>query len=320
MEATRTPYTKTPADCYKLDVKRRHPVAITSLLPDKSCPGRYTIKDTLTKLSMSISKILVNNKADIVLFHSGWTELDIAVVKHIIPSANALCIATQHWVAPRALHDWEFMTGEDFGPGYRSMCRWYSMHMFEAMDYLGYEWVIRIDDDSVFPAPIPYDIVAIMEANGAEYGYRADSTDTSEVTNALPEAANYWLTAENMQPTWLLQYCSPQNISGLTRAGWSGIIFYNNFFVARISWWLQPKIQAWLSFLLSSGGFYKFRWGDAPVHTFTMGMFMSEDSILQFGFEYEHQRFLYGLNQFSQQFFGNVVFNDTSGVIRSDAV
>lgn len=191
------------------------------------------------------------------------------------------------------------------------------LQLFEALQHMGYEWVIRLDDDSVFPHPIPYNLVSLMEANGAEYGYRADSYDASEVLQALPEAARYWLKAENIRPSWLLHFCLPQDLSGLSSEGWSGTIFYNNFFITRVDWWMQPHIQAWLAFLLDLGGFYKFRWGDAPVHTITMGMFMSDDLILQFGFEYEHQQLKYSLNQFSQQFFANVVFNGTHGALHT---
>uniref|UniRef100_A0A383VIV1 Uncharacterized protein n=1 Tax=Tetradesmus obliquus TaxID=3088 RepID=A0A383VIV1_TETOB len=52
---------------------------------------------------------------------------------------------------------------------------------------------------------------------------------------------------------------------------------------------MQPKVRAWLSHLEQLRGFYKHRWGDAPVHTFTLGMFLPETQMLEFGFKYEHQ-------------------------------
>ena len=63
-----------------------------------------------------------------------------------------------------------------------------------------------------------------LQANGAHYGYRADSYDASEVTHALPEAAAYWLVSQGLRPTWLLQHCSPPNMSGLSSTGWAGVI------------------------------------------------------------------------------------------------
>lgn len=125
--ATRTAYTKAAADCYR--TRRKHNVAVTTLLPDRACPGRYPIHDALKRLSASISNILVNNPADVLLFHTGWTDLDLQAVKAVMPDAHALCIATEHWMAPRTIRPWEAVTGDEFGAGYRSMCRWYSIHV-----------------------------------------------------------------------------------------------------------------------------------------------------------------------------------------------
>ena len=51
---------------------------------------------------------------------------------------------------------------------------------------------------------------------------------------------------------------------------------------------LCSQVQAWLYFLEHTNGHYKFRWGDAPVHTITLGMFMPKQQVLEFGFAYLH--------------------------------
>lgn len=152
-----------------------------------------------------------------------------------------------------------------------------------------YEWVIRVDNDSAFPKVIPYDIIGVMEERGAKYGFRVMSPDGSEVTQALPEAAKYWLVSEGVTPTFLLESCNPSTMDGLSSDGWSKHIFYNNFFVTNVGFWVRPDVQSWLKLLEYLNGFYKFRWGDAPVHTVTLGMFSPKKELLEFGFEYEHQ-------------------------------
>lgn len=165
---------------------------------------------------------------------------------------------------------------------------------------IGYKWVIRVDTDSEFPALVPYNLIDGMVAKKAQYGFRVWSKDHSSVTFALPEAASYWITAEQIRPAWLYEHCRPPNKSGLFSPkhatstaghdGWDLGMIYNNFFTANISWWMQPKVQLWLHFLEHTNGYHKFRWGDAPVHTITLGMFMPKNEVLVFGFPYNHQR------------------------------
>jgi hypothetical protein len=109
-----------------------------------------------------------------------------------------------------------------------------------------------------------------MEQTGAIYGFRAMVGEAAMFATALPEAAKYWLTTEHMQPTFIHKFCNPQSIHGLVgtywddtakteRAGWNRQIIYNNFFITKLSWWIQPKVRAWLLHLEQLRGFYKHR-------------------------------------------------------------
>ncbi|MCJ1368790.1 hypothetical protein MMC16_007938 [Acarospora aff. strigata] len=168
--------------------------------------------------------------------------------------------------------------------------------MFKALSSMGYEWVIRVDDDSGFPESIPYDIVSVMEAKEATYGFRTMNQDSKAVTKALAEAAKYWLVSEDITPSFLFQFCNPASLEGVSTEGWFPHIFYNNFFVTRVQFWLRPDVQDWLTHLENVNGFYKFRWGDAPVQTVTLAIFAPIEHLVEFRFEYEHQGF-YAANQ-----------------------
>ena len=163
---------------------------------------------------------------------------------------------------------------------------------------MGYEWVIRVDTDSEFPEPIPYNIVSAMVQHDALYGYRLWHVEDAKVARGLAEASKYWVVAEGLNPTFLLSQVNPAAMAGLSTEGWNRRIVYNNFFVTKLSWWVQPHIQGWLGFLEHLHGAHKFRWGDAPVHTLTLGMFMPTERMLEFGFSYGHQG-KWTLNQFT---------------------
>ena len=161
---------------------------------------------------------------------------------------------------------------------------------------LGYEWLIRVDDDSNFPERVLCDLVEEMKSAGATYGFRALNTDAEHVTTALPEAVSYFSVSENILPSFAMDLFGNGQRT----------IFYNNFFVSNVSFWVGPRVTLWLQLLEDLNGFQKFRWGDAPVHTLTLGLFSNTSSVIEFGFAYEHGRggnpFRYAAGQFMSSF------------------
>jgi hypothetical protein len=128
-----------------------------------------------------------------------------------------------------------------------------------------------------------------MQQRKAKYGFRAFAPETADVVIGLPEAVQYWLVSQQPITTglWILDHCNPHDVRGVVN--WDRRIIYNNFFITEISFWMQPKVQAWLSYLEQLRGAHKFRWGDAPVHTWTTGMFLKKEEMLEFCFAYQHQ-------------------------------
>ncbi|ODV64007.1 glycosyltransferase family 15 protein, partial [Ascoidea rubescens DSM 1968] len=51
--------------------------------------------------------------------------------------------------------------------------------------------------------------------------------------------------------------------------------FWSNFEIARLDIWDNDIYDQYFEYLDQSGGFFKERWGDAPVHTLALGMFLN---------------------------------------------
>lgn len=168
--------------------------------------------------------------------------------------------------------------------------------VFNVLAGMGYKWVIRLDTDSKLQDPVPYNLVNAMQERKAKYGFRTFSAESAGVVIGLPEAAQYWLVSQRPSTIglWILDHCNPHDVRGVVN--WNLKIIYNNFFITDISFWMQPEVQAWLSYLEYLRGAHKFRWGDAPVHTWTAGMFLKKEEMLGFCFAYQHQGTL-ALNQ-----------------------
>jgi hypothetical protein len=160
--------------------------------------------------------------------------------------------------------------------------------LFPLLSAKGYEWAIRLDDDSKFLGPIHYNLVEEMVRVNATYGLRSMDDEVMQVSHGLAEATRYYIVSEDIQPTFLYEFCSPPNILGLTHRTWDRQIIYNNFFITRVSFWMRPDVLAWQNYIDSTHGIFKFRWGDAPLHTFTLGMFAPRAAVVEFDFGYFH--------------------------------
>lgn len=68
--------------------------------------------------------------------------------------------------------------------------------------------------------------------------------------------------------------------------------FWSNFEIARTDLFLSETYQKYFKHLESVGGFYKERWGDAPVHSLAVAMMLSKDELHYFrDIGYKHSTF-----------------------------
>lgn len=65
--------------------------------------------------------------------------------------------------------------------------------------------------------------------------------------------------------------------------------FWSNFEIARVDLWDNPLYESYFQYLEKHGGFYKERWGDAPVHSLAVGMLLDLNEVHYFrDFGYRH--------------------------------
>lgn len=281
---TPLPYERSPDQCYQRPATNSTTAAVV-LLPDK-------FQHMPAMQGGGLARLLANTPADVIVFHTGWDEANLQALQAAVSLPfTAMCVANTDWEDGHYAFSWEYVQEGFHGPGYRSMCLWYSKRVFRVLAGMGYQWVIRLDTDSDLPFPVQYNLVSAMESRNARYGLRVTAAEQPDVTIGLPEAAQYWVVAQSIKPEdmWILNHCNPPSISGIPN--WDRKIFYNNFFITDVSFWLQPHVRGWLGFLEGLRGFHKFRWGDAPVHTWTVGMFLKKNEVIEFQFAYQHQDF-----------------------------
>lgn len=156
-----------------------------------------------------------------------------------------------------------------FTMGYRHMCRFFSGQLYEFDIVKDYDYYLRLDTDSFIHTPLSYDIFDWAEKNECYYGYIAPAVqvDNPKVVEGLSERVNEIM---------------PNNIP-------SGTMFYTNFELGKISWFLHSGYMEFYNYLDESGGFYIKRWGDAPIKFLGVNLLMESKNIIPVnGFTYQH--------------------------------
>jgi hypothetical protein len=128
LKAKPLPYQRTREQCYQHPKGASNTTAAVVLLP-------HTPVEMPVLHGGGISKLLANTPADVILFHTGWSELEIDALRAAVPLPfRALCISNEDWDEGQYAFDWEFVQQAYHGHGYRNMCRWYSRRVRSSFD------------------------------------------------------------------------------------------------------------------------------------------------------------------------------------------
>ena len=207
------------------------------------------------------------NESDKQLLRS-WTRstLYFHLVEFVLPPSVDESQITNHCGRPG-----------QFPIGYRHMCRFQAKTIYEkpilAIEKLEYIW--RLDDDSVITKPIAYDIFDFMQSRHLQYGYALVSGDSPDCVIGLEEAVQHYVDGKSIKRkfTWKLP-----------------TIIYNNFEIAELKLWRSAQYTEFIEYIDSTSGIYRYRWGDAPIKSLAVSIFVAKNATHHFGdIGYRHQ-------------------------------
>lgn len=121
---------------------------------------------------------------------------------------------------------------------------------------------------------ITYDIFRFMRDNNLKYGFNMAILDDARSfpslwTRTLSFAqANPHLIHPNADLSWLRD---PEN-----GGEYNNCQFFSNFEIGDLNFWRGEANEEYFRYLDRTGGFYYERFGDAPVHTLSVGMFLEK--------------------------------------------
>ena len=160
---------------------------------------------------------------------------------------------------------------------YRHMCRFNSGFFFKHPLLLAYRYYWRIEPDVEFFCPIDYDPFAFMHKEGKTYGFTIALGEIPETVPSLWDTTKQFMLQNtqtiNFQSNLLSFFTTPNS------AQYNLCHFWSNFEIADMEFWRSPAYSAYFEHLDKAGGFFYERWGDAPVHSLAVGMFLPKEKV-----------------------------------------
>ena len=143
-----------------------------------------------------------------------------------------------------------------------------------ALKLVDYAW--RLDDDSRIRGPVPMDLFQFMRDNNVDYGYNKILGDSARCVYNLWETVTTYIRMKNITT----QYFNTWK---------ENMVYYNNFELSKVSFWFSAEYQDYIEYILQAGGIYKYRWGDAPIKTLALTLFMQKNKTYDFkDIPYDH--------------------------------
>ena len=206
-------------------------------------------------------------------------------------------VPPEHWRLPAALEGAnrsEWSGWPRFSVGYRHMCRWYVIGLWEVLAARGYEWVMRMDEDSRLLSPIRHDLFAHLAGRGQAFGFHMASYESGFEGERFHTFVRRFLVATHgadFRPSWLLESCGANATVADFSVRRCGQLygFYNNFFVSSVSFWTSPDVRRFLAHVDESHTIYTRRYGDMLLQSVALQTYLPREQAQMLDeFTYEH--------------------------------
>jgi hypothetical protein len=245
-----------------------------------------------SKLSKSLDLLYSNyitnfpNNVDVIVFYVPEEGEPTAEVMDELqltnrPQLQLHPLNSTYWSLPNGLQQNEsiYWNRPMYSIGYRHMMRWFAILIWPYLSKLGYTHVMRLDDDSYIHSEIKYNLFDYMRDNHKVYGFRQP---------VIEDAVGYgW---DSLVDTFLSVYkdaTTQEQIDDFKKD--RRISFYNNFFIADISFFMRPPALIFLNVIDRSNLIYTQRTGDLVIHSTVVRLLLPPDKIHWFrDFSYQH--------------------------------
>lgn len=158
------------------------------------------------------------------------------------------------------------------------MMRWYAILIWFYLSEEGYTHVMRLDDDSYIHSKIEYNMFDYVRNNKIRYGFVQPTYEPGgEAFDALVDG--YLNKNPNVTSQNLIQSYKQDR----------GVGFYNNFFMADVSFFITPPAASLLTLIDRSKLIFTQRTGDLVIQSAVARLFLKPEEVHWFrDLTYEH--------------------------------
>ncbi|KAK9453922.1 nucleotide-diphospho-sugar transferase [Dipodascopsis uninucleata] len=173
---------------------------------------------------------------------------------------------------------------------YRHMCRYNSGYFYRHELLQDFDWYWRVEPGVEFFCDINYDPFTYMRTNDKVYGFVMAMYEYILTIETLWPATKEFVRrnpqylAANNSLGFFVDGSEPSKVGDTEIQGDYNLChFWSNFEIASLNFWRSEAYDAYFKYLDETGGFYYERWGDAPVHSLAVGLFLPRDKVHHFG-------------------------------------
>lgn len=151
--------------------------------------------------------------------------------------------------------------------GYRHMCHFFANDIFLREELRGYDYYMRMDDDSFILSPLKFNVFDRMYEGGYRYAYRAILKDRPQACKGFGNVVNEFISS------------NPDIAHG---PGWRDVywVYYNNFEICDLNWFRGEGYQRYFKAVDDAGGIWHNRWGDHIIRYFGLNALLPKAAVL----------------------------------------
>ncbi|GAA5869008.1 hypothetical protein JCM8547_003249 [Rhodosporidiobolus lusitaniae] len=164
---------------------------------------------------------------------------------------------------------------------YRHMCRYNSGFFYRQKALESFDWYWRVEPGVEYFCDIDYDPFHFMQANNKVYSFTIALYEYRRTVETLWDATREFarLHPEHIHPDNALGFLVDDPNKGLQDGEWNNCHFWSNFEQGSLAFYRSKAYSDYFDFLDAKGGFFYERWGDAPVHSIAVALFLPKSAI-----------------------------------------
>lgn len=206
------------------------------------------------------------------------------LASHIpLGTLNFGSVAESHWQYPSFINQTQaqivrqnsahFPYGDS--ESYRHMCRYFSGFFYKHPFLQQYQYYWRVEPGVKFYCDVNYDVFKFMNSHGRKYGFVLSLFDYRDTLPTLWDHVKDFMVEKGITNPPLIDLVKNNNVY----ESYNLCHFWSNFEIADLSIFRNEEYEELFQYLDGKGGFYYERWGDAPIHTMAMSLFLQKHDL-----------------------------------------